>query len=585
MLATGWHRDSDTLTSTVRTVVKHLDTIETYAIPYARLPRKLSRYADRFPRWNDVADQTLQSLALLPKLGEAAVSALIDSAAEAVRVTHEVKTRAPMGAGPATALMVGRLDDYDRIVLADRVWALRRRPLHAVADQLGVDPASIARSLPRALARLHELLADPVHDEVLLHVQELRGRIGPLVTPEALALEFCRLGVAPGSVTAELLLYLAGPYALRDNWIEALTTEGGGQHMIHTTVDEVFAQHPAPTTQQLVDALTAQGMSAGLVITYLQESTHLRCFGDIWVPWSETGIGNRAEAILHVLGVPATVDTLDRALTAAGATNFSSLSRAISVDERFIRTSRYNWGLRAWGLPEYISLAAAIGQQIDAAGGRARTGDIIREILAAFPDVSESSIRSYLGTLSFILEDGVARRRTAADPWPPVPPLHTARSGYLRGRNEVRIAIPVDHEVLRGSGQALPTPVAHAAGVGPGQRRTFTDATSQLTLYWDLDSTTGAHIGSLRLHAETLSAAAGDDLILVLRTVDDTFDVIRAPRDEPALARLRKLLGRTPKNPRTAVATSLGCAPELVGHILRRRGEHRILELIEQPAR
>ena len=582
VLPDDWARDATVLTTAVRDLVKNMDTIASFTIPFARLPRRFSRYADQFAQWGDVADQTPRSLLQLPRLGEAAVAAVIEGAAEAVRTTHEVKTRGPMGAGPATALMVGRLDQYDRAVLADRVWALRRGPLQAIADQLGVDPSSVTRGVPAALARLRELLTDPIHEEVLTHVETLRRRIGPLVTPDALDVEFCRLGVEPGSSTAELLLYVAGPYALRGTWIEVLTVDGGGHQMIQATIDGVFAEHPAPTTAKLLDALTAQGMLPGLALTYLREETPLRCFGDLWVPWSETGIGNWAEAILHVLGAPATVETLDRALRSAGATAISSLSRVISVDKRFIRTSRVNWGLRAWGLPEYTSLSDAIGQRIDAAGGEARTGDIIRDVLATFPDVAETSIRAYLGTLAFIVEDGVARRRTEADPWPAVKPLHSARSGYLNGRSEVRHAIPVNHDLLRGSGQYLPAPVSAAVGVGPRQRRTFTSTTGQLTLYWDLDSTTGPHIGSLRKQAEAVNAVDGDDLILALRTLDDTFEVIRAVKDEPASVRLRKLLGRNTKKPVAALAAGLGCAPERVAEILRDRGEHAILELIKE---
>jgi hypothetical protein len=160
--------------------------------------------------------------------------------------------------------------------------------------------------------------------------------------------------------------------------------------------------------------------------------------------------------------------------------------------------------------------------------------------------------------------------------------MHDYRGGYRNGRNEIRVVIPVNHDLLRGSGQPIAPPVAHAVGVTPGQRRTFTGAHGELTLYWNLASTTDANIGSLRLQAEAVDATEGDDLVLALRPADASFDVTRAPRDDPAPLRLRKVLGRTAKTPITALAASLECTPEQVCEILRGRGEQQIAALVTE---
>lgn len=134
----------------------------------------------------------------------------------------------------------------------------------------------------------------------------------------------------------------------------------------------------------------------------------------------------------------------------------SSLARTISKDDRFIRTSRYTWALCAWGLDEYNGVVTAIGQRIDAAGGTAPVAGLVADIRAHHPDVAESSIRTYLSSLAFVVEKGSARRRTDTDGWPPVAPLQTARGCYRNGPNEIRLALPVDHDMLRGSGRAPP---------------------------------------------------------------------------------------------------------------------------------
>lgn len=328
----------------------------------------------------------------------------------------------------------------------------------------------------------------------------------------AVSVELCRLGVDPAARIAAFLLHVAGPYVRRDRWLE-VSHEAGGIRAAQAALAPVAHRDHAPSTQVLLDVLARQGMAPGVAIAFLQEHTELRCFGDVWVPWPESGLGNKAQAMMRVLGSPVTAETLDRALQAADANEVSSLSRAISTDARFIRTSRSTWGLRGWGLDEYGGVVTAIGQRIDAAGGAAPVAAIVADILEHYPDVAESSIRSYLLTLAFVVEKGIARRRTDDDDWPPVAPLRTARGCYRNGPNEIRIILPVDHDLLRGSGRHIPHPVADAAGVSPGQRRTFTGPGGQLTIVWRLSPTAGASVGSLRTQADTVAAAEGDELV------------------------------------------------------------------------
>ena len=65
----GWRRQ-EILGARLSDLVAGLDSIGSLVIPYARLPRRLSTYAEEFPRWADVADQTAQDLLARPKLGQ-----------------------------------------------------------------------------------------------------------------------------------------------------------------------------------------------------------------------------------------------------------------------------------------------------------------------------------------------------------------------------------------------------------------------------------------------------------------------------------------------------------------------------------
>ena len=306
----------------------------------------------------------------------------------------------------------------------------------------------------------------------------------------------------------------------------------------------------------------------------------LRRFGDNWVRWTGDTTANMTEAALHVLGVPATGEAV--LATIGGArTSLERVNAVLSKDSRFVRASRTTWGLRAWDLPEYVGIAHAIGEYIDGRGGHAATAEVLNELHARYPDITESSIRSYMSTLEFITVRGMIRRRTKADGWPPVPPLSTIRGVFRNGPNAVRVAIPVTSELLRGSGQTVHPAVATAVGVAPGEQRTFVSPHGAVTLYWKLASTTGANLGSLRAQAAAVEAATGDTLVLALRVDDASLDVTRLGSEEQAAVRLRKLLGRAVRSPVAALAAALDCQREDVGAVLSARGDHDLASVLD----
>ncbi|CAA0127295.1 Uncharacterised protein [Mycolicibacterium vanbaalenii] len=579
-LDADWWRDQTILAAQLRDLVEGFDSIASFAVPYARLPRRLGAYAEEFPRWADFASQTPQALLLRPKLGGSAVRALIETAAEAVRVHRETVAAGKAGAAAAVARLVGQLDDFDREILAAQDWTLDPVPQRVIAERLGVHPVSVSRNLPRARARFAEMLADPAHQEVVEHASELRRRLGPYLPAEAAALDLRRLGVDPSSQAGQVLLHIAGPYARRDDWLESTATAAGGRARALAAVGAVFDGQGAPKTDTLLDALTSLGISTGIALAFLECQVALRRFSDNWVPWAGDTTANMTEAALHVLGVPATAETIF-ATIGGSRISVERVNAVLSKDSRFARASRSTWGLSAWALPEYVGIAHAIGERIDARGGRATSIEVMSDLRAQFPDITESSIRSYMSTLEFITTRGMIRRRTKADGWPPVPPLNTIRGVLRNGPNEIRIAIPVTSELLRGSGQTVHPAVATAVGVAPGEQRTFVSPHGAVTLYWKLASTTGANLGSLRAQAAGVEAATGDTLVLGLRVDDTSLEVTRLGSEEQAAVRLHKLLGRAIRNPVAALAAALDCRREDVGAVLAARGDHNLASLLD----
>jgi hypothetical protein len=495
-----------------------------------------------------------------------------------VQIRRDTLAAGRVGAPAAVTRLVEQLNDFDRALLETQDWALDRGFYRDLIQRFGVHQASITRNLPRARARLTELLADPAHHEVGEHADELCRRLGPYLPTEVARAALRRLGFDPSSSIAEALLHMAGPYARRGSWLESFALPGGGGALAAATVDSIFSDEPAPSTDTLLEALHTLGMPTGVALTYLEDQS-VRRFGDLWVRWHPTTAG-MIEAVLHVLGAPATAQAILETIGPAGS-SVDNVNRVLTLEDRFVRATRRTWGLRAWGLHEYVSIPHAIGEYIDAHGGSAAVSDVSADLLATYPDITATSIRTNLSTLGFVTRDGVVRRRTATDGWPPVPPLRTILGAFHNGDNEVRVTVPVTAELLRGSGQALHKAVAAAAGVTPGQHRTFTGPHGEVTLTWSLMSTHGANLGSLRAVANAVDTTIGDTLVVALRVGEpSTINATRLGPEDAGLPRLRKLLGRAVRNPTAALAAALRCRRQDVDAVLRGRGDAELADML-----
>jgi hypothetical protein len=247
-----------------------------------------------------------------------------------------------------------------------------------------------------------------------------------------------------------MLLHLAGPYSCKDTWVQDATAEGLAT--AGAALDAAFTRAGATTTASLILELDKLGIPQHTAIDFIESRPGLRRVGDRWVRWGPT-IAERTEAALHLSGVPASAALITA--TIGDNCHEKSVREVLYEDSRFIRATKQTWALRQWGINEYTGVFSEIAARIDAAGGAISTKALVDDITAAFPDVAETSIRSYLSAPAFVVENGKARRRTEADGWPAVPPLNTARGAFHNGRNEIGIALPVTFDLLRGSGQTL----------------------------------------------------------------------------------------------------------------------------------
>lgn len=554
-------------------LVAGFDAIAAQPIPYNRiLGRARTFYGDDFSIWSDLANETISSLINRPKGGEGTVRAILAQAQEAVAMARSGAAAGGSDTATAAGQLLDRLTDRDRVLLSARGWALRPEGSRRTASRIGIAAASVLRNQPRAMARLMDLLADPAHHDVVDVAEKLGNQLGTLTREHTARQALTQLGLDLDSEAGQLMLFVAGPYSWREGWLESATT--AGLRTACNTLDELFAQLGAPSNDDLTRAVGLTGVAPETMMDFIESRPGLRGFGDRWVQWG-TSAADKAEAVLHLSGAPATANLITLAI--GEGYHPRAVLETLYADDRFIRATKETWALAKWGLDGYEGIFSEIAKRIDAASGAIGVGAIFRDLKAAFPDVADSSITTYLGAPGFIVEHGMVRRRTEADGLPAVAPLRTVRGVFRNGRNEIRVTLSVTHDMLRGSGRRIHPSVATALGVNPGHQKTFTGPVGDMTLTWRLSGTNGGTVGSLRAVTTALRAQLGDSLVLAFNVAHGTVTAARIRPDEGLDRRLRVLLGKPVKDPTAALARGLGCRVDEVAGLLRRRGETGLL--------
>lgn len=561
-------------------LVDGLNEIAANPIPYAHLPKRAhTAFSSYLNTWGDLGTRSPDDLQADRRV--ATVRAMVQAAREAAAASRDAPDPATCTATGTGELLLVRLSDADRTILSSRYWTQQPLTKADVAKRLGVNATWVMRHEPKALARFVELVEDPVHSQLVHYAEDLRRRLGPYAPPRAVFAELRRLDVDPAGLPAQLLLYLAGPYRRPpgDRWFED-TSVNGRARAAHA-VDAVFERSAATTTSELTVALEDLGMPRPTATNYLTAATDLRRARHIWVRWRPERVADKIEAQLLLRRAPVSSAELHALI---GEGSIHTLEEALTEDDRFVRATRSTWGLRAWGMPEYRGIVDAIATVLEEAGGYMPVPEIISEVRKRYPDVAASSIKTNLSrALAFIIDKGVVRKRTEADPWPTVAPLHTVRGAFRPDRNEIRLAVYVNSEILRGSGRPFPTPVAAELGCTPGNHVVFSSQFGPVTVAWSTSTTPQTTISSVRAAAIATSAVHGDTLVLAFHrdTASVTFSRIAA--GVTGLPRLRTLLGRPVRNPAAALAKSLSVRPEAVAGILYSRGDIDLEALVNPP--
>ena len=423
--------------------------------------------------------------------------------------------------------LVAGMDERQYIVYRRRV--IDGMTLAKVGEELSVSRERIRQLQLKAERQMESLLRGHLFRPLHWRAAGLRTSLGlaaPL-THDATrtALNQALLGASPESVEVlhRLTLRLAGPYSERAGWLVLDNAETPDPTDIERLADE-FGLIPLADSH---DWLLAHGVRPEFHDAWLDDFGSFRRDGDHLMVWSGNVI-EKSIAVLRALGEPTSAEDLV-ALVSEGH-NVRGVRARLFDDERLMRVNRTEWALREWGLEEYTGITDEIAQRIEEAGGDADVTEIVAEVVRQF-GVKESSVRSYAAAPMFIVNEGRIRLRASDEPVTVERSLENSPGAFRSSDSCVSLVLPVDSEILRGSGRPLNGAVAAALGVSPGRPRVFRHETGTLRITWPMTSALGPSLGSVRVAASGVGARLGDRLRLDFDLAQERVSTRMIPRD------------------------------------------------------
>ena len=211
------------------------------------------------------------------------------------------------------ALLVGDyarlLDSRQRRVLEQRVvTAGTRATLQTLADQLAVTIERVRQLESSATRSILDAAEHDIHTQLVLNA--IRGHLG-VACPRSAVLGLLnvseRTEAVIGSFGLQLVLWLAGPYRLDDDWlvrsmlppVEAATMD---------RLQALTSEGPADL-EECLSVLGDLGVLQSFREPWLRRVRTFRVIGDVVERWSGT-LADKAEVVLNLVGEPLTVDEI-----------------------------------------------------------------------------------------------------------------------------------------------------------------------------------------------------------------------------------------------------------------------------------
>jgi len=373
------------------------------------------------------------------------------------------------------------------------------RSLSEIGQEFGVSRERV-RQLQASL--LDELLAagndsDATLNYVIRKVQTDLGTVVPLSDEDVRSIVL----PAGSCLHADVILQLSGPY-LRKSGV--LTTLGRG--LSHADLIGVFDSHGVADRHALNERLKDLGVVEDYRAEVVLQSALFASVNGVIVSAGRS-VTDRACTILALRGEPmCPEEILDQI---EGTYSHRSLTNRLLEDLRFIRTDINQFGLATWSVEEYSGITQEIRERIERSGGSISVDDLVIDLTRSFA-VKESSIRAYVRTPEFVLEEGLVRLRLSTELVEVNSNFSSSRGAYVQDQLVVW-HMPIDADTLRGSGRNFPNGLACRMGIYPGTESSFESVYGICVVTWRIDSITGASISSMRSMVSSLKGFLSDE--------------------------------------------------------------------------
>lgn len=472
-------------------------------------------------------------------------------------------------------------DERERAVLERKLAITSSTTLDQLGQRFGVTRQRMEqvdrRSIAKLAARLHLPEAKAFVDRAR-HLGAVVGRAVPLDRAPS------ELVPDDDSLRDELYAWVAGPYRLEEGWLVAHDVPKPLTAWVASLVHSLGGGEPV-AVDALGDALLGERVDPEHHGALLEMSSRVRVLGEDVVPWGGA-IGDKAAFVLRWRGVPMTLEAIVDAIGEGHTTG--TLRNALGAP-RFVRLTKTTYGLAEWGGEEYPGLAPAIIAAIEADGGSTDLEQLGRDLADRFGFSPKSAGLFAHTSPMVIVEGGSVRLRRDDEPYVPKGSLElTARCYVVDGA--WALAMPVTHDVLRGSGTVIPEVFAVHLGLQPGDKGSMAAGDREILVAWGKQN---PYIGSLRRVVEVLGGIDGD-MLFVRRATPTALDFRLSQAEEltseSAPVALGAHLGIAPgaaDDLVTAVGAALGLGgavrpqvPALRGRFVERR-ESALAELLD----
>jgi hypothetical protein len=447
-------------------------------------------------------------------------------------------------AGQAIDELLASIEERELRILRDRVWTHpRRATLEELGEALDMTRERVRQIESRVVGEIRARVVAENFAPVADRAFDLRAHLGTAVPedgpPIADVRRLVTRDVSPDrrADAWDLLRWFAGPYRSRDGWLVA---EAGGPAADASDLRAAADSSGFLSDERAAEALSAVGVLPEWHVRWIEHVGRFRRLEGGWFDASG-GVFDQAVRYLTFRGIPMTVEQILEEIDRTDA-SVRSMRQRLFEDPRIVRVSKTEIALKVWGREEYTGIADEMVEEIERSGGRVRLDDLVERLVETF-GVSATSVRMYAGRPMFSTDqDGFVSLRTSAEPYELRDDLSMVAGCYELDAVTASWRVPVDRDVLRGSGRHIPEQLAGWIRLRPGETMILHNALHPLPLAWR--PWAQPDIGSLKTFAEQLNAQNGDHLVVVL-TRSGTVDVrlVRQSWDAPPLERLAALIG------------------------------------------